>query len=65
MVCINSSRMYKQGKNDGNIFGLNDHEVQIFCEILTTSVQDELWIKSPNIYKVVYTSKIITDIVSL
>ena len=57
--------MYKQGKNDGNIFGLNDHEVQIFCEILTTSVQNESWIKSTNIYKVVYNSKIITDIVSL
>ena len=59
LECINKVKI------DGNILGLNDHEIQLFCEILKTFVQDESWIKSASIYKDVYNSKIIADIVSL
>ena len=59
LECIN------EVKNDSNMFGLNDHELQLFCEILKTSVQDKSWIKSTNIYKFMYNYKIIPDIVSL
>ena len=59
LECINKVKI------DGNIVGLNDHEVQLFCKMIKTSVQDESSIKYTNVYKVVHNSKIIADIVSL
>ena len=59
LECINKVKKY------GNICGLNDHEVQLFCETLKNCVQDKSWIKSTNIYKFMYNYKIIPDIVSL
>ena len=47
------------------MLGLNDHEIQLFGEILKISVQNKSLRKFANIYKDVYNSKIIADIVSL